>query len=306
VTLFPPWRIQKPVVETKEYEYSEKVPECEELYLRLNAKTEECDSLQARLEMAACAHATRVQEVRLRFFEDWTWHVHNYQTVVDEVHCLEIDRWKEWRTLETVECLLNRTTDRNGRPCEEATDEITTEVAHCEQVHYDVNIDHLIIYYPPVPPYPPLCEIAPWDLSYHPGRCVPRPPQAPCSNGWAEQEYSDLWIVPQPLFHHENSHCNFRPPCQDCFILPTPVVCIDGFTYFETHPDMYWVWLPDSGSGDVCHTATRAQLAENYWESINTGDGGMPPNYRTAGYTAEQLEQEMLGTFSISTTGLLD
>jgi len=265
VTLFPPWLTQKPIVEHWEYEYNRRVPVCETWYDTLNEKTAECDGIQGQLEEAACLHANRVEEARIRFFNDWGFAVHTYQRVVDEVHCLEIDRWKEWRTLETVQCLLTRTRQRNGRPCEEETDEITTEVAHCEQVMYDVNIDHLRIVYHEIPYFPHDCETPRWALTYTPDVCVPLPPPAPCS--W--QEYDGLWVPPQPIFHSTNSHCNQRAPCAECYVIQEPTIC--GVIWSVGHSTMWWMLYPTPE--DECQSATRGQLDEHYWETINVGSG---------------------------------
>ena len=61
----------------------------------MDDKTAECDVLQLPLGRAACTHGNTVQEVRNLFTEEWAYAVWTYQRVVDEVHCLEIDRWKE-------------------------------------------------------------------------------------------------------------------------------------------------------------------------------------------------------------------
>lgn len=42
------------------------------------------------------------------------------QGIVDEVRCLEIDGWKEWRALASVQCLLGRTRERNAWLCDES------------------------------------------------------------------------------------------------------------------------------------------------------------------------------------------
>merc|ERR1719174_2431992 len=52
VELFPPWIVQKPIVETWEHEYDIKVPVCERYFQVLDDKTAECDGLQAQLERA--------------------------------------------------------------------------------------------------------------------------------------------------------------------------------------------------------------------------------------------------------------
>jgi len=273
VVLFPPWLEQKPIVETVEVEFGIKRPDCETKYVILDDKTEVCDAYQTALENAACAHGRKVYDVRVSFRDSWQSAVSTYQHVVDEVHCLEIDRWKEWRTLSTVQCLLDRTTERNGRPCDETTDEVVTEVAHCEQVQYDTSVDHLMIVYYTIPEYPPLCHITPWDVAMaNPGRCIPRTPETPCNSGFIAQEYAELWTPPQPEFFggvnflEGNSHCNQRPECVECVMdhecIMLPVICI----------------LPQPT--DECHFATRAQLASGHYDAVDvvggTTGGGFP------------------------------
>jgi hypothetical protein len=248
VVLFPPWLEQKPVVETREHEYDEKVPECEDLFTTLDDKTAECDAKQLALEMAACQHANEVAQVRNTFAEAWAYISYNYQRVINQVHCLEIDRWKEWRTLSTVQCLLDRTTERNGRPCDESTDEVVTEVAHCEETQVTTSIDHLRITYYDEPPFPPL----------------PEPPVAPCSPAWIAQEYTPLWVPPQPEFHSENSHCNQRPECVDCTITPQTNVCISVIGHTGT-----WITIPQPEN--ECAQVTLDQLGVGEFDA--NGDG---------------------------------
>jgi len=268
VTLFPPWLEQKPIVEHWEEEYDEKVPHCERKFEILDDKTAECDAYQLQLEEAACSHGNTVAEVRNLFAQAWAHAIWTYQRVVDEVHCLEIDRWKEWRTLSTVQCLLTKTRDRNGRPCDETTDEITTEVTECEEVQMFESIDHLRIDYHEVPEYPESCATPPWEVIPAvypwPGVCVPVPPHIPCSGEYIAQEYAALWIPPQPEFHSENSHCNQRPECQRCELEPELPVCFSIFGH--TGP-----WMVYPAPEDECHAATRAQMLEGVFDSY--GDG---------------------------------
>jgi hypothetical protein len=248
VALFPPWITQKPIVERWEHDYDVKVPICEEWFVTLDEKTAECDAAQLALEMAACAHANEVAQVRNTFAEAWAYISFNYQRVINQVHCLEIDRWKEWRTLSTVQCLLDRTTERNGRPCDETTDEVVTEVAACEETQVTTVIDHLRITYPPEPPMPPL----------------PEPPVAPCSAAWIAQEYADLWIPPQPEFHSENSHCNQRPECVNCEITPQTGICVSVIGHIGT-----WITIPEPEH--ECAQVTLDQLWEGEFDAL--GDG---------------------------------
>jgi len=265
VTLFPPWLEQKPVVEHWEEEYDEKMPTCETLFNVLDDKTAECDALQLQLERAACTLGNTVREVRNRFAESWYYALTTYQRIIYEVHCLEIDRWKEWRTLASVQCLLDRTTERNGRPCDEATDEVTTEVNTCERRQVDESIDHLRIVYHLIPDFPPPCATPPWDVDFTlPGRCLPVLNAVPCTGQYIAQEYADLWVPPQPEFHSENSHCNQRPECEACELIGEISIC--GLVFSE-HP----VGIDYPQPEHECHEATRAQMETGVFDW--NGDG---------------------------------
>jgi len=270
IVLFPPWIEQKPVVERIEVEYDVKHPECETKFVNLDEKTEICDAYQTALEAAACAHGKKVQQVREEFSISWNQAITTYQHVVDEVHCLEIDRWKEWRTLSTVQCLLDRTTERNGRPCDETTDEVVEEVTHCEQVQHETDITHLLIVYYMIPELPPFCAITPWAIADPlPGRCQPLVPETPCSPGFIAQEYAELWTPPQPEFfgginfEEGNSHCNQRPECVMCPMDPEPPICV---FIMEGHGNAAFI-LPQPEH--ECHFATRAQIEAGHYESVD-------------------------------------
>ena len=268
IQLFPPWIEQKPKVEEVEVEFGLKQPECETKFEALDDKTALCDSYQTKLENDACAHAHFVNRIREEFAVAWNLAISAYQQVVTEVHCLELDRWKEWRTLSTVQCLLDRTTERNGRPCDETTDEIVTEITHCEQIQYDTDISHLLIIYYSIPEVPPSCDSPPWSIIYTPGRCVPQPPHAPCSQEYYAQEYAELWIPPQPEFwggvnfEEGNSHCNQRQDCVVCPMEPEYHICPYVFGGFGN--EMFV--MPEAEH--ECNMATQAQIAHNEWADV--------------------------------------
>jgi len=272
VTLFPPWLEQKPIVEHWEHEYDIKVPHCEEWFITLDDKTAECDALQLQLERAACTHYNLVIEVRNNFADAWAYAMWTYQRIMEEVHCLEIDRWKEWRTLSTVQCLLDRTTERNGRPCDETTDEVVTEVERCERVQVDESIDHLRITYYIIPPFPPPCALPPWDVvpAIHPwpGRCVPEPPAKPCNADWVAQEYAELWIPPQPEFHETNSHCNQRPACEECVPEPVIEICYSIYGHEQGTTSLGLVYPTPEHE---CSTATYEQMFEGIFDLHGEG-----------------------------------
>merc|ERR1719321_63845 len=179
-----------------------------------------CDVYQTDLEAAACAYANKVVLVKNIFYDFWNYQINVYNDLSEEVHCLEIDRWKEWRTLKSVECLLDATSSRNGRPCDEDTDEAAEEITKCETVQHDADIEHLKIVYPHPCVPPPSCK----DPTQTVG-CMPVDPHAPCSDEYEAQEYEGLWEPPKPEFHSENSHCNPRQECVACDVVPRSTIC---------------------------------------------------------------------------------
>jgi len=208
----------------RDHLYDLKVEVCETRFAALDVQTASCNSLQAELEAAACNHANKVHEVRVWFAQQWATARIEYASAIEEVMRMRIDRIHEVKSLSVVQCLIGRTRDRNGRPCDEATDEATIEVTHCEELRTECPEGHAgydagwlddyhsntdirctdIVWLNHYTPAPPGC----------PG--LPEPPHAPCTAGFIQQEYSSLPAVPQPDFHTENSHCNQRPPCSEC------------------------------------------------------------------------------------------
>jgi len=223
---------------TRDVAYDAKVVECEERFANLDDKTAICNALQAELEDAACIHANKVHDVRAWFAQQWATARIEYADAIEYVTQMRRDRINEVKSLSIVQCLIQRTRDRNGRPCDEATDEATVEVAHCEELRQECGI-------PSAAPHNELMQECPeghagcgagWLLGYHTNdiRCtdivwlnhhtpappgcpgLPDVPHAPCTAGFIQQEYASLPAVPQPDFHTENSHCNQRPSCSEC------------------------------------------------------------------------------------------
>ena len=209
---------QKPVVDLAVETYVVKVPQCKHRFTELDEQTAECDAHQTALEAAACSHAVEVRRVRTEFAAMWHAAWEAYEATMEEVHYLQLDRIEEHKTLSVVQCLLNRTTERNGRPCDETTNETATEITHCEEVRHTIDISWLILTYHEIPPVPPTCV----DRDSVHGRCIPEPPNYPCTERFLQQEYSSLPAVPQPEFWEENSHCNQRPECQPCTQMEVP------------------------------------------------------------------------------------
>lgn len=191
---------------TRDGPYDIKIGDCERKYTLLEGQTEVCDGNQASLENAACAHANKVRQVREDFALNWQAARLEYEGAVEVVKRMYEDRVHEVLALGVVQCLLNRVTIRNGRPCE-STDEATAEFTHCEEERLVVDITWLNHTYhcEQDPPQPfCLCPV------------LPEIPSHPCSQQFVRQEYAALPDVPQPAFHDQNSHCNQRPPCQSC------------------------------------------------------------------------------------------
>jgi len=255
-----------PLVIECERLYDEKVPICEGHIADLDFKTSSCNSDQTTLETTACQHRNKVQEVRSTFDCDWANAMYTYDLTERESRLMQLDRIREFQTLSTVECLLARTTERNGRPCDEATDEANVEITDCEQHRRDVDVTWLYLEFPcemrqcgnladGVGPHladdgstlpgcdgPLVCPSIPAVCEYDAegriiaGRCRPEPPAHPCTEG---EVMPGLPAVPQPDFMAGdgnlpetcNPHCNQRPVCEAC-ALPDPPQC--------SVPD--WVW----------------------------------------------------------------
>merc|ERR1719265_2315835 len=123
--------------------YDLKRPDCERQYSLLEGQTEVCDGNQASLENAACVHANKVREVREEFAANWRAARLKYERAVEVVKQMYEDRVQEVLTLGVVQCLLDRVRERNGRPCDESTDEATEEFTHCEEERLVVDITWL-------------------------------------------------------------------------------------------------------------------------------------------------------------------
>lgn len=201
-----------------DYWYDERDPICETYVIDLDGKTAECDALQMRLESKTCQHAIQVREVRAEFARAWQDALDVYLPAVDYVYAMWFDRVQEVKTLAVVRCLLDRTTERNGRPCDEETDEVTQEMTHCEEVREQEDITPYAQVYYEIPACADVCQ----NRHQVVGQCIPQPPHYPCSAGYRDQEYAELPDVPQAPFSPDNSHCNQRPDCQVCTEMEQP------------------------------------------------------------------------------------
>lgn len=203
---------QKVRVDMAEDHYDNFNPYCQSNYTALDEKTADCDALQFALESSACTHAEAVRTVQTEFSIAWNDALFAYNLTVAEVKLQEIDRIAEYRTLTVVQCLLDRVHQRNGRPCDESTDEAAMEITICEEVRRTTDITWLELIYHIVEPHPQYCA----DRHAVIGRCYPEMPHFPCQPQYINEEYGSLPEVPMPEFSETNSHCNIRPDCQTC------------------------------------------------------------------------------------------
>jgi len=228
VPIMEAFQVQWPKVVEAEEVVDNYRPQCVSLYSQLDERTSSCDSRQGQLEDAACQHGITVADVRSQFDCAWSQAMYTYDLTEKESRLMMIDRIREFRTLSTVQCLLDRTTERNGRPCDEATDEATTEITHCEQARRDVVVTWLELDFPcqqrecgtgapGIGPHfaddesvlpgcdgPLVCPAIPPVCGYNAdgiivgGACRPAPPVHPCTEG---QIFAGLPAVPEhPMF----------------------------------------------------------------------------------------------------------
>jgi len=233
VPIMEAFKIQWPEVVIAEAAYDNRQPQCETKYHLLDEKTALCDAKQDQLEDAACHHGITVSDVRSQFDCAWSQAMYTYDLTEKESRLMMLDRIREFRTLSTVQCLLDRTTERNGRPCDEATDEATSEITNCEQARRDVVITWLELLFPcearecgaagpGIGPHladdesvlpgcdgPLVCPAIPRLCGYtlngiidpSMGACRPEPPTHPCTPG---SIFAGLPAIPQAPFFAEN------------------------------------------------------------------------------------------------------
>jgi hypothetical protein len=213
---------QKVIVDAAELAYDGKVPDCVTKHTLLDQKSDLCNTAQTHLEEKACEHAHKINEVLTNYYNDYGPAVAQYSCAIEEIKLLEIDRKREWVTLQVVNCLLERIREQNGVPCDTANGGVTDEVGICEERHgVDVCSEgegepRLCLEYPNVPPPPPSCP----DRHQVTGRCLPVIQPMPCQADWHSQQYANLPAVPEPPFSATNPGCNAYPECVDCTALP--------------------------------------------------------------------------------------
>ena len=79
---------------------------------------------------------------------DWTNAMYTYDLTEKEVRLRQIERIREFQDLTAVQCVLNRTAERNGRPRDEHTDEVNMEITNSEEKRRGVEITWLQLEFP--------------------------------------------------------------------------------------------------------------------------------------------------------------
>lgn len=155
-------------------EYDEHYKVCVQRNATHDATTAECNGGQSQLEISACARSSRRLEVVEDLASVWQARVDSYAELVAAVKLLEEDRKKEFTTLATVECLLDRIHERGGQGCDESTGEANQEIGKCQDLNTDTT--DLNLEYPEAPPKPADPDIFP----------------EPCDDTWETEEYGTL------------------------------------------------------------------------------------------------------------------
>lgn len=233
--------------DTAETNYDNYVPTCNTKHNELNQKSIDCDGMQTTLETKACNHATQVYTTLQNFHSTWQALHASYQGITDLVYRQTEDRLQEYRTLTIVQCLLNRTREFNGRPCDESTGSVDVQMANCEEAGNNTQICEdrpaLCPTWKPPPATPSPCPAritvngeenaaGEWiaNMPLVGMNCLPTP-QPFCvdpnnQDAWYINEmqegeispgvYNVLPPVPQPVFSETNPGCNAYPPCTSC------------------------------------------------------------------------------------------
>jgi len=150
---------KKEIVDTAERIYDDFVHNCVATHDGLNTRSSECNTLQIALEEKSCECAHTIRRVLTVFHPDYDAAISDYEAYLEVVRSEEEARHREFVTLQVVQCLLNRTLELDGVPCDTA-DGVTDEVGHCEERHsLNVCVENpvLCIDMPPPPPKPPNC-----------------------------------------------------------------------------------------------------------------------------------------------------
>lgn len=235
--------------------YSSKVGDCDKENEDLNSKSAECNTYQYALEEAACSAANKYYDVMTNFHNTWKQLYTSYQGITDLVYQQTQDRKMEYKTLMVVSCLLRRVHELNGRPCDETTNTVESEIGKCEQEGIDLDPCTVEKKDDICPPFegPPVTPPQPDPFPY------------PCTQEWKDEEMlvkslgGNLPDLPQAPFHEDNPGCNQYPDCSPCANNPTVTTTLDFVVWL--HPEKSF--SGDNANSGAAH-ATFGDKATEY------------------------------------------
>jgi hypothetical protein len=228
------WQNQERDCVSKKDNFNTYMATCIEHHDALTTVSDWCNDNQTALQNKACEHATAIADTVQWYYESWAHAEGAYQCAVQEIEELESDRHQEWKTLQVVNCLLERVHEQNGRPCDSETGDVDEQVTTCEQRHAvdvcdpDSGNPILCIDYHTQPPAATHCSSRD-DVV---GVCEPTQIPVPCTDGWDQEQYMNVLTAdgqttlrewPAPEFSSSNPGCNAWDTCTACGNIATPV-----------------------------------------------------------------------------------
>jgi len=97
----------------------------------LDAKSAICNAAQSDLETKACSESRAVHQALFDFERMWTFQHGERDMDLVNTRADELVRHEEYRQIKVVECLMERIHELNGRPCDEESGELDSELSHC-------------------------------------------------------------------------------------------------------------------------------------------------------------------------------
>jgi hypothetical protein len=180
--------------------YQEFVSVCQSNHTLLHSKRTECEEEQRELETSACLAGDLTREASSKLTEEWPMIASIYNDTITSVRKAEVERKKEFSTLVTVECLLQRIEELGGQPCEDGNSTgggVTREIEICH--NKSSNITHLVVVVPPMVEEP------------H----APEPRPQPCTDEFIAQEYMGMEVA-------ECRPCESGPQTSETSAINTP------------------------------------------------------------------------------------
>jgi hypothetical protein len=132
--------VQKAVVDSTEALYDGYYQTCVDAHNRLDSKSAVCNGYQTVLEEKACSHSRSIHQTLRDFELRYVSIVAEWDALWENIRADELMRHREYKQIKVVECLLGRVQELNGRPCDEESGEMDTELSHCHQYGEDLQV----------------------------------------------------------------------------------------------------------------------------------------------------------------------